>query len=154
MESGVIIRPAVPADAICLLELGYAQSKESAWHNRDAFVFDPPSFIDYLEQLSKTGVILVAEKDGHIGGAYGANITTLTCNRHILLSQGVFWYCEPEFRKEAGLPLLAAGEKAAKSRGVRWAVVSTDDGEHSAVLNRLYRMQGYKPAEQLHLKRL
>lgn len=150
----MIIRPAIPSDALRLLELGQAQFKESGWCNRDAFVFDGPSFLQYLEELDRRGLIFVAEKDGRVGGMVGADITTLNCNRNILLFQGIFWYCEPEFRREAGLPLLAMLEKAAKSRGIRYGVVGVDDGERSAALSKLYQRAGYRPAEHVHIKRL
>ncbi len=130
--------------------MGKAQFVESGWCNRDAFVFDPPSFLEYLEQLDKRGLIFVADKGDRVGGMVGADITTLNCNRSILLFQGIFWYCEPEFRKEAGLALLAALERAAKSRGVRFGVVGVDDGDRSPALSRLYQRAGYQPAEHVH----
>ncbi len=153
MEPGMKIRRAVPDDAPRLLEMGLAQFKESGWSKRDASVFNALDFLKYIEQLDRTGLIFVADS-GRVVGMVGADITTLNCNRNILLFQGIFWYCEPEFRREAGLPLLAKLERAAKSRGVRFGVVGVDDGERSAALSRLYQRVGYKPAEQLHIKRL
>ena len=148
----MMIRPAVPADAPRMLEMGYQQFLGSEWHKRAAF--DPPSFLEYLEQLDRTGLMLVADTGDRVVGMYGGNISPLMCDRNVLLFLGTFWYCEPEFRKEAGLPLLAAAEKAAKARGVRFNVVSIDDGERSAALNRLYQRAGYGPAEQVYMKGL
>jgi len=149
----MMIRPAVPADAPRMLEMGYQQFLGSEWHKRDA-AFDPPSFLEYLEQLDRTGLMLVADTGERVVGMYGGSISPLMCDRNVLLFLGTFWYCEPEFRKEAGLPLLAAAEKAAKARGVRFNVVSIDDGERSAALNRLYQRAGYGPAEQVYMKGL
>ena len=148
----MMIRPAVPADAPRMLEMGYQQFLGSEWHKRAAF--DPPSFLEYLEQLDRTGLMLVADTGDRVVGMYGGNISPLMCDRNVLLFLGTFWYCEPEFRKEAGLPLLAALEKAAKSRGIRFGVVGVDDGERSAALSKLYQRAGYQPAEHVHIKRL
>jgi len=151
----MMIRAASPADAPRMLEMGYAQFCDSGWQKREeSCVFDPPSFLEYLAQLHRTGLMLVAEEKDRVVGMVGADITTLNCNRNILLFQGIFWYCEPEFRKEAGLPLLAAVEKAAKARGVRFGVVGVDNGERSEALSRLYQRAGYQPAEHVHIKRL
>ncbi len=149
-----MIRPATPADASRLLEMGLAQFRGSDWSRREAFVFDAESFLAYLEELASTGLLLVAEIGGRVVGMYGGHLNPLSCNRNISLLLGTLWYCEPEFRKEAGLPLLAAGEKAAKARGVRFSVVSVDDGEHRPALSRLYQRVGYQLAEQVFLKGL
>jgi hypothetical protein len=149
----MMIRPAVPADFPAMLEMGKTQHLGSEWAKRDT-PFDEDSFTDYLGQAIQTGLALVADNGERVVGMFGGNIGAPAFNRNIQIFLGTFWYCEPEFRKEAGLPLLTAGEKAVKARGVRFGVVSTDDGEDSAALNRLYRRVGYQFAEQVFLKEL
>ncbi len=144
------IRDATPADIPRMVELGRLQFAGSDWQGRAGF--DGDSFASYLGQA---GIVLVADTGQRIVGMFGGTIGTPAFNRNIPVFLGTFWYCEPEYRREAGLPLLAAGEKAAKARGVRFSVVSVDDGdEHSAALNRIYRRGGYRPAEQTYLKGL
>jgi hypothetical protein len=143
----MMIRAATPADTPRLVEMGRTQFESSDWHGRAGF--DADSFAEYLGQA----LVLVADTGERVVGMFGGTIGAPPFNRNLPIFLGTFWYCEPEFRKEAGLPLLAAGEKAAKARGVRFSIVSTDDGERSAALTRLYRREGYQPAEQTYLKR-
>ncbi len=150
-----MIRAATPDDLPALLEMGRVQFLGSEWHKRDPAAFDDESFLAYLEQLTESGLLLVADSGERVVGMFGANISALICNRNLLLLLGTLWYCEPEFRKDAGLALLEAAEQIAKARGVRFSVVSVDnDDEHSAALNRLYRRVGYQPTEQVYLRGL
>ncbi len=149
------IRPALPTDAPRLLEMGLMQYQESGWEKRgEACVFDAVSYLEYLEKLDQTGIMLVADTGERVVGMVGADITSLNCNRGVLIFQGVFWYCEPEYRREVGLPLLSAIEKASRERGVQYGVVGVDDGDRSPALSRLYQRAGYRPAEHIHIKRL
>lgn len=145
-----MIRSAIPTDAPRLLELGLAQYNESV----PLCAFDALSFLEYIERLDRNGILLVAEIDSRVVGMVGVSVSALNYNRNVLIFSGALWYCEPTFRKVAGLAMMEAMERAARERGVHFGVVGVDYGERSPALSRLYRRSGYKPSQYIHIKRL
>jgi GNAT superfamily N-acetyltransferase len=148
-----MIRAAIPADAARICELGERFFNEAGWPEVN-LTWDESSVRDTLAILAAHGVLLVAEVDGVVVGMAGAGICPAYFNRNQTVAQELFWYVEEEHRNGVGAALLRALEAGVKTRGAHTFTMITVAGMRSDALARLYRRDGYRPAELSFIKRV
>lgn len=71
-----------------------------------------------------------------------------------LVSQEMFWFVDPEYRKGEGIKLLNAYEKIAAQIGVKRIGLVHLLSDNNKTLNKLYVRKGYRPMEIHYLKEL
>lgn len=99
------------------------------------------------------GVMLVAEKEGHLIGMLCAHIDAATFTPAVVAAELV-WWMEPEHRGGMGaVRLVKEGENHAREKGAtvfNMCVLSTSPEEAAGLL----RMMGYAPTHTVYSKRL
>lgn len=142
-----MIRPATEADIPVLIELGREFFNQSSW--KELADFDPASSevsIRLIISGGLAGEVLISD-DGQGMAAYLC--TPLFLNHNVLTATELVWYA-----RKNGVPLLEAMEKSAKARGAVALSMLCLNGMREDVLDRFYRMRGYRKSEFSYLKRL
>lgn len=105
--------------------------------------FDPEAFTETCLRFMKSEKALLLIGDGMIAGVI---YPSWVCPSH-LTAQEVFWW------SEGNGSLFDAFEAWAKEQGAQ-TIQMGSIGIRSKALERLYRMRGYAPKEQLFIKAL
>lgn len=71
-----------------------------------------------------------------------------------LVSQEMFWFVDPEYRKGEGIKLLNTYEKVAQHIGVKRIGLVHLLGDNNKTLNKLYVRKGYRPMETHYFKEI
>lgn len=101
---------------------------------------------------SGIGIIFMLEENGELIGGLGA-IKFPDLNNGEMTAVECFWLVDPEHRGK-GLTLLDAYEEWYEKEGcAKGAMIHLVDSYPKA-LRRLYRMRGYKPTEEHHVRRV
>lgn len=141
------IRLAEPRDKIELIQLALDYADQQADLDISPDVEQLAKHIDLLIE-NEGFTLLIAEKDGHVVGTIGLAVqynfltSELTCMKMV-------WIVSPA-HKGAGLALLRAGEKWAKSQSATVFVVGSMDKPTSELMKNLK----FKPQELLFRKEL
>jgi hypothetical protein len=105
---------------------------------------------------------LINQNIGRIIGAYRGNkligilgfVASKDPNDNALVSQEMFWFVDPQYRKGEGLLLLNAYEKIATDIGVKRIGMVHLSEIHSDKLAKLYTKRGYKITETHYIKEI
>lgn len=139
-----MIRAATPGDFPAMLEMA-EKFIGKAWAG--VAEFDPASCGDLLARLWAEGVLLITEDKK---GMIGVIIHPWHFNAEVKTATELFWWCEgrggPQLRIEA--------ERLAREAGAKTMNMGRMDGMRDNALDRLYRMQGYRPSEHIYIKEL
>lgn len=150
-----MIRAATMNDVPALIEMGRAFFDESGFGAETAF--DPESTKRTVEHLigGGDGIVLVAERGGHVVGCAGAIAFPYYFNLATRAGQELFWWVHPDHRGSIlGVRMLQRLEQWAKDAGCRTFTmidISCLEGSPAA---RIYQRMGYRPSEQSHIKKV
>lgn len=149
------IRHANDGDLFSIVDMGQDFFNESGL--QDVASWDAPSFEKTARALidgDVPGCLLVAEHDRELVGMTGCIMFPLYCNLSLNLAQEVFWWVDPEHRKGLGGSLLDELESEAKRKGANVFMSAQIAGQRDEAFARIYQRRGYRPSENLYMKRL
>jgi len=141
-----MIRAATASDVPRLVEMGRRFRSETGYAK--VLAENPQKMTELATQLTESGGLLVAERNGALVGMLGYVIFPhfisgeVTCNE-------AFWWVEPEHRGE-GVRLLREAEKCARASGAR---VMAMIAPNARVAN-IYRRMGYEFVEAAYQRTL
>ena len=144
-----MIRDATADDLPRLLEMGEKFFNTAGWP--EVVEWDVQSVEIMLLNLisSDNGVLLVID-EGEVTGMAAAMLFPFYFNLNHKCGQELFWWVEAG----GALALLAALEQKSKDAGANSFIMTNVDRLRADALARVYRMRGYKPAENTFIKRL
>jgi len=148
-----LIRDAKITDLPILLDMG------ERFFNASEFVkvtiYDPISFQSTALQLIDSDILLVGEDDGKVVGMIGALVYPLYFNQSHITGQEMFWWVDEDKRKsKVGRDLLRVLEQRAKDMGANSFAMISLDSMNPKLMDRVYKMKGYFPAEHTYYKRI
>lgn len=148
--SSVTVRAATVADIPAIVAMG--QRFHSLTTYGVVVPLDEPSVARRLrEEIQGEGVVFIAEAGGPPLGMLGATIAEPWFGPQKFVLE-LFWWVEAFARGTgAGLALLDAIEAWWPSRATALLMLRTPNLKPEA-MDRLYRMRGYRPWEQMYLK--
>lgn len=138
-----MIRPATPDDLPALLEMGRSFVEKA--FPKVGFCAD--SCTRLALGLIENGICLVTEDRR---GMIGIAIHSWHFNNSAMTATELFWWCE----NGEGAALRLAGEERVKALGIPTINMACEEHMRSPALDRLYRMNGYKPTEHIYTKEL
>lgn len=117
--------------------------------------YDESSFIASWTDIIKrdVGRIIGAYRNDKLIGMLGF-VVSKDPNDGVLVSQEMFWFVDPQYRKGEGLLLLNAYEKIATDVGVKRIGMVHLESIHSDKLGKLYTKRGYKITETHYMKEI
>lgn len=148
MTSDVLIRHAAPEDLGAIHDMGARFHASTCYADLIPVCLD--SFLDTITTLATAprGVVLVAERDGHVIGMAAAFANPHWFNAKHLAGQELFWWVEPEHRgSRAGALLMAGLENWAAGVGCKTFSMASTANLKPASLSRLYARRGYVPQD-------
>lgn len=148
-----MIREATKEDIPILLHMGEQFFNASDFGRLTDYDRDSTrqTFVD----LISNGILLVGEIEGSVIGMVGAVLYPLYFNIRHLTGQEMFWWVDPDYRKTGiGKQLLVELEKKAYSMGADSFSMIALDKINPEIMGRVYKMNGYFPAEHSYYKRL
>lgn len=102
---------------------------------------------------SNLGRILGAYRGSKLVGTLGFVINT-DPNDAALVSQEMFWFVDPNYRKGEGLKLLKYYEEIAKSIGVKRIGMVHLQSDNNDTLAKLFTKRGYRAIETHYMKEI
>ena len=149
------IRRAEPEDFADLIDMGREFLHQSG--NGAFTTFDEPSFSATIISLM-SGVnnasLLVASSAGQVVGMAASVVFPFYANMNTKIAQEIFWYCKPDFRNGFGAALLDELEADAQRKGADVFMSAAIAGLRDGAIARVYERRGYKPAENIFLRKL
>lgn len=117
--------------------------------------YDESSFISNWTNLIKqdVGRIIGAYRGDKLIGMFGF-VVSKDPNDNVLVSQEMFWFVDPQYRKGEGLLLFNAYEKIVTDIGVKRIGMVHLESIHSEKLEKLYKKRGYKTIEKHYMKEI
>jgi hypothetical protein len=117
--------------------------------------YDESSFVENWKNLinQDVGRILGAYRNDKLIGILGF-VASKDPNDNALVSQEMFWFVDPQYRKGEGLLLFNEYEKIATDIGVKRIGMVHLDGIHSEKLEKLYKKRGYRTIEKHYMKEI
>lgn len=117
--------------------------------------YDESSFVANWANLinQNVGRIIGAYRNNKLIGILGF-VASKDPNDNVLVSQEMFWFVDPQYRKGEGLLLLNAYEKIATDIGVKRIGMVHLNEIHSEKLAKLYTKRGYKITETHYMKEI
>lgn len=147
------IRPAEAKDLVELIDMGREFFEQSG--NGAFTTFDEPSFVTTIIGLmSGAGTLLVAETMQQVVGMAAHVVFPFYANMATKCGQELFWYCKPDFRNGVGGELLDELEADARRKGADVFMSAAIAGLRDGAIARIYERRGYKPLENLFIRRL
>ena len=153
-RSDITIREAGEADIEGIAFMGARFFDEAQWS--DVVEWDHDSVCSTLRMMlsDERGILLVAQRGDELVGMAGGMVYPLYFNHNHLTGQELFWWVDPAFRGEVGLPLMSKMEERAMSAGAKsWAMIALDKVRPEAT-GAIYRRRGYRASEHSYIKRL
>lgn len=102
---------------------------------------------------SGMGAIIAAYRGSNMIGTLGFMIMN-DPNDGELVSQEMFWFVDPQYRKGEGLKLLNRYEEIAKQIGVKRIGLAHMLSDNNTTLSKLYIRKGYRPMETHYFKEI
>lgn len=149
------IRHANEGDVLDLVDMGQNFFEESGLS--DVAAWDALSFEVTVRTLlsgAVRGSLLVAEQETILVGMTGAVIFPLYCNLKLQLAQEIFWFVDPDYRKGLGGSLLDELEADCRRKGADIFMSAQIAGQRDDAFARLYQRRGYRPSENLYMRKL
>lgn len=98
-------------------------------------------------------IALVAQRNGEIVGAIGGMLTPSIFNKNQLIGQEVIWYLSKNQRKGLiGNNLINAFEDDCKRKGADFVAMMNIGNLYTAILDRFYKIKGYRLLENQYIK--
>ena len=116
--------------------------------------FDPVVWANTWKKFigSEIGVIFGIEKDHRLVGALGV-LSYDDPNDGVLMATEMFWFIHPNHRG-CGVALLDHFEEWALERGCKRVIMVHLEKVMPKVMDRFYRLRGYRPIETHYLKEI
>lgn len=148
----MIVRRATESDLGFILRMGRDFFEVSGY--RSVLEFDAGSFVRTVRRIMRSGrgVVLIGETTRPVGMAAGVLYPSYM-NRAHLTGQELFWWVDPAARGD-GRDLLAALEGWARRNGARSFTMGALAAQRPAAVGSLYARSGYRPMENLYVRRL
>lgn len=145
----VIIRKALPGDALALVELlevRYTAEHKALAERGDVTLrtWSPQKMMEGVETILRKGIAYVAEADGRIIGSIGGDGAYAGWFTDDVIFAEFWNFVEPEFRKSRiATTLMKTLKTKVKERGFRYraSVISGKDPDR---LERFYLRHGFK----------
>lgn len=149
--SKVNIRKAISEDKPQVIELIIQFYKESL---RDFGVrFDLETLYETVQNFIDNQIGIVAEKEGKIVGIIGGMIAPSMFDKSQKIGQESVWYVTQEERKgRTGIKLIKAFEEECIKRGANAIIMIHMANLYPEILDRLYRMNGFRLMESNYIK--
>lgn len=147
-----MIRPATTEDIPAIAALGAEFHHQAEW--ADIFDYTTDDCEASLRELMAVPafICLVAETDQIVGMAAGI-VCPVYFNRGHMSGEELFWWVSKQAPQLTGMRLLDALESAAKAKGCQsWQMKSLARLGGSR-MDRVYTRRGYRPSEQIFIKR-
>lgn len=145
----MIIRDAEINDFDALERLGIAFA-----HDAGQVDVDPETLGITIGNLIESGILKVAV-NGSVIGCAGALVFPHWWNASELVAQELFWFVDEDHRNtSAGIRLLLALEKSAKSMGAKKMMMLCLEDLDGEKVAKMYKKLGYIPQEQTFVKDL
>ena len=112
--------------------------------------YDRDSILDLALKMivGENGLILVNEKDDHVGGIIGVQMMPFPFNRNYFSLIESFWYANDG----SGIRLLKAVEKIARDIGIQFVGIVSIFGMKSGKIERVLRRMKYNKLEDHFIK--
>jgi len=148
-----MIRDARKTDLPILLHMGEQFFNASDFG--ELTTYDRASVKITMLQLIDSGVLLVGEVEGCISGMAGALLYPFYFNSSHLTGQELFWWVNEDQRKSGiGRKLLLKLEERAREMGASSFSMFSLEKMNPKLMDRVYKMNGYFPAEHSYYKRV
>lgn len=149
------IREAEPKDLVAIIEMGREFFEQSG--NGSFTTFDESSFTTTVIGLMSgvgNGALLVAESEDKAVGVAAHVVFPFYANMATRISQELFWFVKPDYRKGIGAALLDELEADAKRKGADVFMSGAIAGLRDGAIARVYQRRGYKPIENSYIRKL
>lgn len=115
--------------------------------------FDQAGTKAAIAALTKSGSLLVSEREGEVVGAVGLVATPHPFHQGLKLAAQVFWWVEPD-QPEAETELLGAAEQWARDQGCQILTMIAAAGLRGTEMKDMFCQHGFSPMEQAFIKTL
>ena len=148
-----MIRNASTVDMVRLIEMG--RTFHAATDSNDLPEFDVDSFVQTASWMiaSPIAALLVLD-DGRVRGMAGGMVYPAWFNLSALMAQEIFWWVDVEGRGSQAVELRRNFETRMKELGAGNLAMLSLAGMRDETMERFYRREGYRPMENLFIKRL
>lgn len=115
--------------------------------------FEDNTLDELIKTFTEQYIILVVEKENKIIGIIAGIVTNSLFDKYQKLGQEIIWYITKEERKgTTAIRLLEKFEEECKRRGANIIVMIHMANLNADVLDKLYKMRGFKLAESHYFK--
>lgn len=145
----MIIRDVEDRDAAVVLKFGV----DFLSYYPFTFEYDEYELLKVLENVSNTGIFLMAEKDGEVVGTIGGVVSPHPyAPMHLVATEMFLWVDEEHRKSTIGPRLMKAFEERGKQRGCKYmAMTSTINTPN---FKKFLTKKGYTEVETSYLKEI
>lgn len=145
------IRKASPSDVAPIVAL-----VEEFFHEglcETGLSFDRATLTQSMTNIVQNNICLIHENAGRVSGVIAGYVTPSLFDDDELLAQEIIWFMSADARRgSAGVDLLEAFEAACKDAGAKHVMMIHLADVNSRVMERFYKMRGYRMIEQHFIK--